>query len=201
MKGTFTLDHRLILAGMRSVSIWHQVPQSDTVRPDVVLQPSSYRNGDGPDAVVAGGRMYVCNYNGNNVLGWNSMPTRSDQPPDFSLGSETPEQDTLAANFFITNPVVATDGRSLFISSDFDRKLHVWRRLPNESGARPDVTYSLPDAPWDNALCGQTLVLAGKQTVMVWRKLPLNGDLPDITFTGGIGSVRFHELTGAAFDG
>ena len=200
MKGTFTPDHKLILAGMRSVSIWPQVPQSETVKPDIVLQPAGYRNGDGPDAVFAGGRLYVCNYNGNNVLVWNGLPTRSDQPPDFSLGSDAPEQDTLAENFFITNPVVATDGRSLFISSDFDRKLHVWRHLPNASGARPNVTYLLPDAPWDNALYSQTLVLAGKQTAYVWKRLPLQGEQPDVVLSGRIGSVQFREITGVALD-
>jgi len=200
VKGTFTPDGKLVIAGMRSLSVWNRAPQSDSEKPDMTLSPAGYRNGDGPDVVFAGGRLYVCNYNGNNVLVWNSLPTRNDQPPDFSIGSDTPEQDTLAENFFITNPVVATDGQSLFVSSDFDRKLHVWRRLPNQSGAKPDVIYSLPDPPWDSALCSQTLVLAGKQTVYIWRKLPLHGEQPDVILTGRIGSVEFREITGVALD-
>jgi hypothetical protein len=200
MKGTFTPDHKLVLAGMSSLWIWNQTPQTAAARPDIELRPTSYRNGDGPDVVLAGGRLYVCNCNGNNVLAWNSLPTRNGQPPDFSLGSGTPDQDTLAEHFFITNPVVATDGQSLFVSSDFDRKLYVWRRLPDQSGAKPDVIYSLPDAPWDNALCGQTLVLAGKQTVYIWKRLPLHGEQPDVILTGRIGSVEFQEITGVALD-
>jgi len=200
MKGTFTPDRRLVLAGMAAIWIWNQTPSSEATRPEVELRPAGYRNGDGPDAVVANGRLYICNYNGNNLLVWNSLPTRDNQPPDFSIGSATPEQDVWAENFFIQNPVVATDGRSLFISSDFDRKLFVWRQLPDESAAKPDLVFHLSEAPWDNALHGRTLALAGKSTVVVWRQLPLDGEQPDLVLSGSIGSVRLGELTGVALD-
>jgi DNA-binding beta-propeller fold protein YncE len=200
LKGTFTPDRKLIMAGIRSIYIWDAPPRDNQTDAAVVLRPDSYRNGDGPDAVVAGGRLYVCNYNGNNVLAWNSIPARDDQPPDFALGSDTPAQDTWAENFFIQNPVVATDGRSLFVTSDFDRKLFVWRSLPDESAAKPDLVFHLPEGPWDNALHGSTLALAGKQTIYVWKKLPLNGEPPDIVLSHRIGSVELGELTGVAFD-
>ena len=200
MKGTFTADGKLLLASMNSLYVWNTPPSDTQTDADVVLRPASYRNGDGPDLVVANGRLYACNYNGNNVLAWNRLPARDNAPPDFALGSETPDQDTLKENFFITNPVLATDGASFFVSTDFDRRLLVWRNLPNQSGAKPDVVYSLPEGPWDNALHKQSLVLAGQRTLYVWKKLPLRGELPDATFNGGIGSVRFRALTGVALD-
>ena len=200
LKGTFTPDRKLVLAGFRSIYIWNQPPRDIQTDAAVVLRPDSYRNGDGPDAVIAGGRLYVCNYNGNNVLVWNALPTRDDQPPDFALGSDTPTQDTWAENFFIQNPVVATDGKSLFVSSDFGRKMFVWRSLPDESAAKPDLVFHLPEAPWDNALHGTTLALAGRQTVYVWKKVPLNGEPPDVELNGRIGSVELREITGVALD-
>lgn len=200
MKGSFAPDGRLILGGMQSIYIWDRPPESAVAGADVTVRPPMYRNGDGPDAVVANGRLYACNYNGNNLLAWNSIPARPDQPPDFAVGSDTPEQDTWGENFFIQNPVLATDGKSLFATSDFDRKMFVWRKLPDESGARPDLVYHLPEGPWDNELHGSTLALAGKGTVYVWRSLPLDGQSPDVTFSGGIGSVRFGEVTGVALD-
>lgn len=199
-KGTLAADGRLILAGIQSVSIWNQTPRDAGTPPDVVLRPRMYRNGDGPDAVIAQGRLYVCNYNGNNVLGWNSIPENADRPPDFSIGSDTPEQDTWAENFFIQNPALSTDGSSLFASSDFDRKLFVWRTLPEESGAPPDIVIRLQEGPWDNALHGTKLALAGRRTVYLWHNLPLNGEPPDETFTGSIGGVELRELTGVAMD-
>jgi hypothetical protein len=200
LKGTSTTDGKLIMAGFQTVSIWNRKPLDAQTPPDVILRPRSYRNGDGPDAVIALGRLYVSNYNGNNVLAWNSVPERADQQPDFALGSDTPEQDTWAGNFFIQNPAVTTDGKSLFASSDFDRKLFVWRTLPSESGVNPDVVIHLQEGPWDNALSGSTLALAGRRTVYLWHNLPLNGELPDVTFTGRIGDVALLELTGVAMD-
>lgn len=200
LKGTVTPDRKLVMAGSRSIYIWDTPPRDNQTDAAVVLRPDSYRNGDGPDAVVAGGRLYVCNYNGNNVLAWNSVPARDDQAPDFALGSDAPAQDTWAESFFIQNPAVATDGRSLFVSSDFDRKLFVWRSLPDESGAKPDLVFHLPEGPWDNALHGSTLALAGRHTVYVWKTLPLDGEPPDVKLSGRIGSVELREVTGVALD-
>lgn len=200
VKGSLTPDGKLVVGGIQSVYIWNEPPRDAEIAADVVLRPPAYRNGDGPDAVVANGRLYVSNYNSNNLLGWNALPTRHDQPPDFSIGSDTPGQDTWAENFFIQNPVVATDGRSLFVTSDFDRKMFVWRSLPDESAAWPDLVFNLPEGPWDNELHNSTLAVAGKNTVYLWRKLPLNGETPDVTLSGSIGGTRLGEITGVAFD-
>jgi hypothetical protein len=200
VKGSFTPGGGLVLAGIQSIYLWNKPPRDAETDADVILRPATFRNGDGPDAVVANGRLYVCTYNGNHILGWNTLPTRDNQPPDFALGSDRTDQDTWAENFFIQNPVVATDGKSLFVTSDFDRKMFVWRNLPDESAAKPDLVMHLPDGPWDNELHGSTLALAGKNTVSVWRKLPLNGEPPDVTLRGRIGSAELGELTGVAFD-
>jgi hypothetical protein len=200
VKGSFTPGGGLAVAGIQSIYLFDQPPRDAETDADVVLRPQTYRNGDGPDAVVANGRLYVCTYNGNHLLGWNALPTRDHQPADFALGSERTDQDTWAENFFIQNPVVATDGKSLFVTSDFDRKMFVWRNLPDESGAKPDLVMHLPDGPWDNELHGSTLALAGRSSVSIWRKLPLNGEPPDIVLNRRIGSAELGELTGVAFD-
>lgn len=200
VKGSFTADGKLIVGGIQSVYLWNKAPRDENTDADVALHPATYRNGDGPDAVVANGRLYVCTYNGNHILGWNALPTRDNQPADFAVGSDRTDQDTWAEHHFIQNPAVATDGKSLFVSSDFDRKLFVWRNLPDESAALPDFVYHLTDGPWDNAASGTTLALAGRDTVFIWRKLPLNGELPDVTLRGRIGSVELRELTGVAMD-
>jgi hypothetical protein len=148
----------------------------------------------------AQGRMYVVAYNDNKVTGYRTMPSNALARPDFALGSPSLEENTLATSFFITNPVPATNGRQLFVSSDFDRTLSVWNRIPDESAARPDWIYSLPFAPWDNALRGDTLVLAGQRQVAVWRRAPTGGELPDLNYRDRIGSVTFQDLRGVALD-
>lgn len=199
-KGSPTSDGGLVLAGIQSVFIWNKRPLDAQTDPDVMLMPQGYRNGDGPDAVIAGGRLFVCNYNGCNILAWNTIPQRDDMPPDFALGSETPAEDVWAKRFHIQNPIVATNGTNLFASSDFDRKLFVWKQLPAESGARPDLVYHLTDGPWDNALHENTLVLGGRDALTIWKTLPLDGQPPDVTLRRRIGSIELREITGVALD-
>jgi len=121
--------------------------------------------------------------------------------PDFTVGSPSLDVNTLTTSFFITNPVPATDGSRLYVSSDFDRTLSVWNRLPDESAARPDWRYTLPFAPWDNALSGGTLLLAGQRQIMGWKTAPRAGELPDLNYRDRIGSVVFQEIRGVALDG
>ncbi|MBL8214653.1 MAG: hypothetical protein JNK87_28285 [Bryobacterales bacterium] len=198
-KGTVLEDGKVILAGNQTIGIWNRKPTAAGAAADVTLRPSGYRNGDGPDTVVAQGRLYVSNYNGNNVLGWNTVPG-SNVAPDFSLGSDRPDQDTWAENNFIQNPALAIDRGSLFASSDFERKVFVWRRVPDQSSVAPDAVVTLPDAPWDSAANDGRLVAAGKRSVFFWRNLPLQSERPDVTFNGRIGGVAFQELTGVALD-
>jgi hypothetical protein len=203
LKGEFTDDGKLIMLADH-LFVWNSFPQNESDEPDIVVGTSpgfSFRGGDGGGVTIAGGKIYVGSYNGNKIVGYKSIPQSRDAKPDLAIGSSDVEANTLETNFFITNPVPATDGQSLFVSSDFDRKLYVWKALPDESGAHPDFVYSLPDGPWDNALWGETLVLAGRKTVYLWSKLPRNGELPAVTFQDRIGSVRFQEIKGVALDG
>ncbi|MBT5306335.1 MAG: hypothetical protein HOL31_14795, partial [Candidatus Scalindua sp.] len=57
-------------------------------------------------------------------------------------------------------------------------------------------------APWDNALNGTNLVLAGQTKVAVWTTLPTaSTDAPTYTYTSGsIGSATFSEIRGVALD-
>lgn len=200
MQGDFLPDGGLMMLG-RSLSLWERFPTAAEDRPDLVIDGYRFRGGDGNAAIFAGGRVYVLMYNGNSIVGYNALPTSANQQPDFAVGSPDIRTNTLDTHHFITNPVPATDGAHLFVTSDFDRRLYVYRALPNQSGAYPDVVYDLPFAPWDSDLHEGTLVLGGGTTLAVWKTLPLDGELPDTTYNGGIGSVRFQEVRGVAWDG
>ncbi len=209
LTGTFLPGNSLILLSTTHYppSIWNEPPTSAEDEPDLQLVQAqgpgsaSLQTGDGSNIAWADGRLYLSLSNGNRVIAYNSMPNGSTQKADFAIGAPDVETNTLETNFFLTNPAVATDGKSLFASSDFERRMYVWKSLPDQSNAYPDFVYDFPEAgAWDNALWGDTLALAGKKTVYLWKKLPLNGELPDVTFTGGIGSVKFEELGGVALD-
>lgn len=211
MQGIFTGGGKLVMIGS-GLNIWDSFPKNSNDKPNLIvgrggpippgaiITTYTFRGGDGSSAVVVGDKVYISLYNGNKIVVYNSLPTKSDQKPDFAIGSPDIYINTLETNFIMSNTDPVTDGKSLFVSSDFDSKLYVYKNLPDESGAHPDFVYSLPNPPWGNALSGNTLVLAGRQSVYVWKKLPLNGEMPDLIFQNSIGNISFKDLRGVALD-
>ncbi len=199
MQGTFLPDGRLAMLG-RTLHIWNSFPESAVVKPDLSISGYRFQGGDGGAVVAAGERLYLPEYNGNRIAVYNALPASSGQRPDFAVGSPNLETNTLRTEFLMTNPVPLTDGKSLLVSSDFDRRLYVWKAVPDESGARPDFVYELPFAPWDGEIHNNRLVLAGKDTVAVWEQVPRNGELPTQILRGRIGTVTPREIRGVAMD-
>lgn len=192
------VDGRLVLLGGSSMRIWNAFP-SGAADPAALTIPGPW-NSDGVGLTVASGTLYTLDENQNKILAFRSLPSPSNAAASFVIGAPDTAANTLRTHYFITNPVPVSNNTSLFVSSDFDRKLYVWRRLPDESGARPDLVYSLPEAPWANALLDNTLVLAGKRTVYLWNRLPLDGELPSSTLSNAIGNVSLGEIRGVALD-
>ena len=199
MQGAVGSDGKITMLG-RYLNIWNTLPADANTPPSLVVSGHDYRGGDGSGVAFALGRTYVVAYNDNRVTVYRTPPTTANARPDFALGSPSLDVNTLTTSYFITNPVPATDGSRLFVSSDFDRTLSVWNRIPDESTAKPDWLYSLPFAPWDNALSSDTLLLAGQRQIMGWSKSPRAGELPDINYRDRIGSVTFQEIRGVALD-
>lgn len=205
---TFTPGGKLVLISDK-LHFFNKFPENEDEQPEFSIGGNQNgggydfgggQSGDGSGIALAGNRLYISLANGNKIVGYNNLPQSANQAPDFAIGSPDIDTNTLETEFVMSNPVPATDGKSLFVSSDFDRKLYVWKNLPDESGAHPDFVYFLPDAPWDNALYANTLVLAGKQTVYIWKKLPTNGEKPDLVLRFNIGNVTFNEIIGVAVD-
>ena len=212
--GEKTQEGKFIIVSSPGISIWNSVPTNVT-EPDLkvgkhggthpelsVCDENGYYfdDGDGSGvAVTPSGKIFISLSNGNKIVVFNELPTSATQCPDYAIGASDIDTNTLVTNYFITNPVPASDGESLFVSSDFDRKLYVWKYLPDESGAKPDIVYNLPFAPWDNVLFENTLILAGGEMVYIWETLPCAGELPDRRFEGSIGNVSL-QIHGVALD-
>lgn len=197
LRGTFLADGRLCLLG-GTLHLWSGFPKEAATRPDLSIRGYDFRPGDHTGVAATGERLYIVCGNGNRVVVYRTIPTKADQPPDFAIGAPDINADTLQTNFIISNPAPATDGKSLFVASDFDRKLYVWKHLPDRSGAHPDFVYSLGGQ--QAAIWGPTLAVAGGDQVHVWRKLPLDGELPDLSMRATIGGVRLKNVRGVALD-
>lgn len=198
LQGAITSDSSLFALG-NQLHFWKDLPDSASQPPTFSLN-YKFNGGDGSDMAIAGNKVFVSCMNDNRVFVFDSIPTLATDQPDFVLGSTDINTNTLKTNHFITNPVPLSDGEHLFVSSDFDRTLSVWNQLPTVSGTFPDTVISLQEAPWDNELKGDTLVLAGKKTIYIWKSLPLQGQQPNLTIQDHIGNAYFTEIKGVAFD-
>jgi len=194
-----TSDGKFLALGGAWLLIWDAFPENETDMPDLRLN-YHFEWGDGGSIVLAGEKLYVLMANGHRVVVFNSIPSMVDQRPDFSIGSPDININPLSENYFVGNPVVASDGKHLFAISDFDQKMCVWKNLPDESNAKPDIVYSLDLAPWDITLHNGTLAIGGRQNIYIWSEVPLNGELPDIILGPTIGNTKLQSVGGVALD-
>jgi hypothetical protein len=200
----FTEDGKFVAFGIQ-IYIWNRFPENENVPPDFIIGVRSpvekgyrYEGGDGSGIAIAKDKIYLTLSNANKVVGFYSLPTKRDQEPDFAIGAPDIYTNTLETEFFITNPMPLTDGKHLFVFSDYDKKLYIWKGLPDESSAKPDLVYTLPEPVWDGVVRENLLVLTGGPTVFLWNELPLSGEKPKIIRS--FGSMRFKGLGGVAID-
>ena len=199
---SFTEDGRFMILGS-NLYIWDSFPENGDDAPDITMRQGDSRisGSDGSGMTLAGERLFISMSNQNKVAVYNSIPSKNGQKPDYVIGAPDIYTNTLEKNFLITNPIIASNGKNLFVSSDFEGALYVWKNLPDESSAKPDIKYTdLGVAAWDNALYKDTFVIAGKEKIVAWTKLPLNGEMPDIKLGPDMGDVRFEEIKGVALD-
>ena len=198
MNGEFLADGRLALIG-KGLYFWNSVPASATTPPALTVDWPFF-GGDGSDITEAGTRLYISTANANRIAVYEAPPVSATQAPGVAIGSPDLATNTLDTAFIISNPVPASNGKNLFVTSDFDRRLYIWKSLPGESGAHPDFVTHLQEGPWDIALHGETLAVAGARAASIWKTLPLDGRAPDVTFQGKVGSQTFQRFSGVALD-
>lgn len=194
-QGDFTDDGRLVVLG-RTLSVWNQYPTAPYDLPDVRVE-WSFDGGDGPDVEVIGERVYIAAHNYNKIVGYHTLPTQANQPPDFFIGSSTLEENTLKTYGFIPNPLPVSNGTSLFVGSDFDRMLYVWSSLPKEDGQKYDYQIPLQFAPVDLSLWGHQLFMATGDGLVIWDELPTSGQAPSRIYSE-VNGVRW--FSGVARD-
>ncbi len=203
LQGTFDAQGRLIMLGSELYA-WDSFLAPDDLEPDARLPESVYAfsGGDGSGVAWTEQATYVSVNNGNFIAGYFGDPFSPPRPPDFSVGAPDPYTNTLREHGLINNPRPATDGKHLFVSSDFDGTLSVWREIPTESGQAPDVTCELnKDAsPWSIALHDDHLVLVGGNMLLAWNHLPLGGEQPDTEYRDQVGGVSLRDVGGVTMD-
>ena len=182
---------------------------------------TEFTGGDGGDVEIVNGYMYVTEYNGNRVSVFKGIPGAS-STPDFYLGltpgnTSTTTENTLLTNYLITNPQVATLDGAMAISSDFDRKIYVWKKIPATDGAKPDLVWTTQNQNDPNPLLamdfqadssdtgkldGKSIyAVAGEKTFVVWEGIPTSTSaVPIVNIKDSIGNVTFDMHLRVAVD-
>ena len=205
--GTIVGEKLIAISGHgEALQWWDELPRTtEEGKNNVPVLPRvghRWRGGDGNDVTYAGGKLFVVEYNGGRVSVYDELPSGPSVKPDWSLGSSSPEVNPYYENWIIQNGVPASNGKRLFIASDFDSSLSVWNKIPAESGVKPDLFYRrFSDAPWDISVYGDTVFLAGNKGIYGWEKFDGTGALPEITISDKIGSAQLKDLRGVAYNG
>ncbi len=164
-----------------------------------------WAGGDDGGAVVADGKLFVAEYNGNRISVFDSIPSSPTEKPDWSLLTDKTTNYPLLDDFIIQNPIIESNGTMLFVSSDFDRSLSIWKQIPGSSGAQPDIVMRRFDqAPWDMVVFGKEVYLVGGNRVFGWNNIENTINSGNFSFdlnTANIGSVTLDGVRGIAYNG
>ncbi len=181
---------------------WSAFPSGPEQVPDLFngLDRWAYQAGDTTGLAYVGETLYLSLMNGNRILGFRDLQSLRRQRPDYVVGAREAGTNPLEERGILVNPNPLTDGRHLFVTSDFSQEMHVYRGIPDQSAARPDVVYRFPEGPWDTALQGGRLIAVGGDRIWLWDRLPLEGQPPDREYRGRLGRVEFQDAKGVALD-
>jgi len=193
--GVCVVDGKLLTATDRHVFIWNEFPVGEDDRPDVILGQVDFGGGLNPQCTtatslhpayggiaVAGDRLFVsCGYTQNRVLIYNGIPDSNVTPADVVLGAPDFETNTLEQNYVTHMGTPCSDGKRLFVNHLYG--LYVWTELPNGSLAKPNIVYTGTSGTGLDAHGGKliaTRIIGTEAKILIWNKLPLNGEIPDI---------------------
>jgi len=110
------------------------------------------------DAAVVNGTLYLPDYGGNRVLGFNGVPTSNGASADFVLGQPNFTSNTPATTQTgMTAPVSVRSGAGrLFVGEDSTNRVLIYNAPPSATGAAASVVVGQPGFTTSAANCTAT---------------------------------------------
>jgi hypothetical protein len=173
-----------------------------------IFQSISFESGDGSGMTYAKvGSTEVCYfslYNGGRVAGYLGKP--EDREPDFVIGSDSNTNPLVEEYYFMDNPSPIRYNDSLIVVCGFTHRIEVWKNIPDESGATPDIVFTVNFEPLSGAVYDDKFYVIGRGgftnggfLVWDWDDL-LNGGEPEVILSQQLGSIDISEGNGITFD-
>jgi len=190
--------------------VWTSFPTANGQPADLVLGQSSFTSNAAPspptassmnlptDVIYDGERLYIVDSENNRIMGWNGIPTESNQPADFFVGqpdgvSNIPNagagsQNASAAGMHIPGAMTVAFG-SLFVCDRVNFRVLVYSPRPSTTGEDADAVLGF--ATFDSS------VEVGKGQNFTPRGLGVFGDrlyLADSNVAFGSSRVLIYQL-------
>lgn len=169
-RGVFVHGTKLLVSdtGQNRVFIWNQIPTATQQKPDFVIGQADSKNtgrnsgGDAsaqslqyPSAVWTDGQcLIVADAWNHRVLIWNSFPDQHNQCADVVLGQDDflgslPNKkgvntDPTASSLYWPYGIAVYEG-NLFIADTGNRRVLIFKQIPNHSGASADFVIGQED--------------------------------------------------------
>ncbi len=223
IRATAHVNGTLYASAIHQIFAWNSFPASGEQKEDFrvgTLSPGL--DADGFSAIYGmatdGKRLFVADSNNNRVLIFNKLPKQAGAKADVVLGQRNFTENVFVSRNSCGNPSPYSDGKRLFVSCDFDRRLHIYGRIPDESGAQADVVIT----NWGDAGLGgvhqiasdgKRLIAANREAgrVLIWNSVPTrDNQLPDVVlgvstdlafWRNGIGRIGLDSPMGVTTDG
>ena len=168
----------------------------------------SYEAGDGSGMVYtkdgSNEISYFSLYNGGRIVGYFGKP--EDREPDFTIGSDSNINPLTENYYFMDNPVPLVYNDTLVVLCGFTKRIEVWKDLPDENCALPDIVYQLNFEPLSAAVYNNKFYVIGRGgdpqggfAVWKWNDL-IDGEKPEVFIGGKLGNIDIHEGNGITFD-
>ena len=147
------------------------------------------------DAFVYNGAYYWDRRRDNGII-----EKHCTEYPDLTIGADTPDEkvnDTLSK---YQNCDIYSDGTQLAAVDDYHYVLCLWKHIPDENDAKPDVKLHFTSSVEDIAFVqhdGKTGLLVNERTrLYYWSDISnaYKGEYPDTYISGTIGSVTLSDV-------
>ncbi len=102
------------------------------------------------NSVIAGGKLFVADYNNSRILIWNSIPTSNQQAADLVLGqpdmtSNTCNNGGVTALSLCYPSYVYSNGTVLVVSDEGNHRVLIWSSLPTSNQQAADLVLGQPN--------------------------------------------------------
>ncbi|MDH7517521.1 MAG: hypothetical protein QHH19_04170 [Candidatus Thermoplasmatota archaeon] len=103
---------------------------------------------------------YFSLYNSGRIVGYFGKP--EDREPDFVIGSDSNINPLTKKYYFMDNPAPIRYKDSLIVLCGYTKRIEVWKNIPDESGALPDIVYDLEFEPISGAVYDDKFFVIGR---------------------------------------